>query len=81
MVHRRTGLLYVYEYYPGTDRPAWVRFDTSIRGQLLKYPMPVADLRDLAPVPQRQVDIVRGAMRHFVPSGPMAYRRSASRRW
>ena len=44
-------MLYTFAPHPVTEKLTWLRYDTHLRGQVLKYPYAVAELRDLAPIP------------------------------
>ena len=54
-VHRRTGLVYVYEFNPDTDALQWLRYDTFARGEWRQYPWPTASSQDLKPLSRRWV--------------------------
>ena len=52
-VHRSSGLIYVYEFNPDTEKLQWLRRDTFVRGQWRNYPWRTAANKDLAPLAWR----------------------------
>lgn len=48
--HRRTGSLYIREFVPGTDRVAWLRYDTFVLGVWRMFGSRVAREADLRPI-------------------------------
>lgn len=45
--HPKTGLMYIYEFNPGNERPAWLRYDTWVRGRWRDFPHRTAREQDL----------------------------------
>lgn len=37
-VHTRTGLLYIWDFNPDTEKLQWLRYDTFVRGEWRKFP-------------------------------------------
>lgn len=46
-VHRRTGVWYVWDFKPGTERLAWLRYDAFAWNMLRSFPRPVARASEL----------------------------------
>lgn len=52
-IHKRNGLVYVYEFNPDTEKPGWLRYDTFVRGEWRKYPWKTAKNEDVRQVHAR----------------------------
>lgn len=48
-VHKQTGIMYIYEFNPDTNRPGWLRYDTWVRGAWRDFPNQRAQETDLRP--------------------------------
>ena len=59
-VHRRTGLVYVWEYVPGTDLLRWLRFDTFSYGMWRMFPRRVAKVGDLRRINRAKIGMDAG---------------------
>lgn len=46
-MHKKTGLMYIFDFHPRTQRLAWLRYDTHFWGAWRKFPHKVARHRDL----------------------------------
>lgn len=59
-VHRRTGLMYVWEYVPGTDLLRWLRFDTFSYGMWRMFPRRIAKVADLRRINRAKIGMEAG---------------------
>lgn len=62
-MHRRSGLLYVYELYSVRgrgERVGWLRYDTWTRKQLMKFPLKMARPRDLVKLDRKGLGLPEG---------------------
>lgn len=56
-VHRKTGLTYIFERIPGTERLGWLRYDTWWWGALRKFPWRIAKAKHLVKFPRRALEL------------------------
>lgn len=59
-MHRRSGLLYVYELYTlrgRGERVGWLRYDTWTRKQLGRFPMKVARPQELVKLDRKALGL------------------------
>ena len=54
-MHSHTGLLYIWDFHPSTETRQWLRYDTFVRGKLMRYPFAVARAADLVAIPRDDV--------------------------
>lgn len=56
-VHRKSGLIYVFERIPGTDRLGWLRMDTWFWGAIRNFPWRTAKPKYLVKFPRRALGL------------------------
>ena len=60
-MHRKSGIMYVYELYRvrrrGPERAGWLRLDTWVRRALPSFPFPVARERNLVKFNRAQLGL------------------------
>ena len=49
-INTRTGLLYIWDFNPDTERLQWLRYDTFVRGEWRKYPWRTATAANVQPL-------------------------------
>ncbi len=56
-VHKRTGLWYVWDFLPGTNRGKWMRWDTTVWNMWRIFPAPTARAVDLRRFNRRKLNL------------------------